>query len=266
MPTIQNVAILGASGNVGDVVIPKLLSEGYTLTIVLRPDSKPFNLNGIDVEHIRIETASYSDVESMTAVFNGQHAVIEAFNPAAQVHQRSIVKAALAAGVAHLLTPDFTIDRFGPHIEEIPIFNPKLRAQRELEEAIEEAQSEARKHGRPEPQLTWTSVLTSLWYDWSIDAGFSMINKEKRTITRYGSGNQRLSLTRQERCGDYVVAILRNPERYRNRPAYFASTTIAVNELIALVRELAGADDEWSVRDVPLEPQRQAAFKLWDED
>jgi nucleoside-diphosphate-sugar epimerase len=249
-----------ASGNLGRVIIPKLLLAGFHVTVIARPGSKPFEITsdgGVEFGSKVVDTkvALYSDLSSMSAALAGQHAVVETFNPAAAGHQQIIVQAALAAGVVHFITPDFSSDTFNQYADELFIFEPKLRAQVELEETIKSS---------PDKNMAWTALIVGPWYDWAIDNGQFWIDKSTRTITKFGSGTQHYSMSPIGLCGDAVVEVLQRPEKYKNRPAYFASVTVTTNQLIAMVEEIS--DGGWKVQDVQIDGFMQEGRELWIED
>jgi hypothetical protein len=176
------------------------------------------------------------------------------------VHQHTIVQAALAVGVKHLITNEFGHDSFHPNAAELPVSASKIDAQRVLEEEL----SKAAVNGKA--PLAWTAIITSQWYDFAIQGGFFSVNPAAGTITRFGSGNQKISLMRGALVGEAVVTVLREPERFKNRPAYIATHTISTNELIALAKEIL-PEKTWNVVDIPgLETLKQQGLYLWSED
>ncbi|KAI0967029.1 hypothetical protein F4678DRAFT_483385 [Xylaria arbuscula] len=249
MAPITNVAILGASGTLGKTLVTALLHNGFSVTAIGRPGGKPFHHAGVTYK-----AASYDDLAGLAVSFENQDAVIEAFNPSAASSQGVLVQAAIAAGVRHLITPDFSSDTFSPYVDELMIFEPKRKAQRELEEAV------AKSSG----SLSWTAIIVGAWYDWAIDNGQFWIDKKSRKIIRFGSGNQKTSISRLALCGEAVTAVLRSPDQYRNRPAYFQSHSISTNELVSIVKGIGGG--EWEILDVQLEGFKEKAKELWDND
>lgn len=231
------------------MLVDALVSAGFKVTAITRPDSSQ---GGDSVVATKI--ARYDDIEGLTAALQGQDAVIEAFNPAAAVNQGAIVRAALAAGVSHLITPDFSLDTFNQHIGEIFISKPKQKAQAELENLVADCGG----------SLSWTAIMVGGWYDWGIEVGRFWINKTDRTIMRFGSGNQKYAISRLALTGAAVVSVLKNPGRYKNRPAYFAGHTVTTNQLIGLVKEVAG--DDWKVVDVPIDGFVKTGRALWEQD
>ncbi|KAF6791384.1 NAD(P)-binding protein [Colletotrichum sojae] len=246
---VKNVAILGGTGALGEALIPALLAADFTVTCILRPTSTSQPPAGVTIKR-----SDYSDIASLTAALASQDALVEAFNPSAAAHQPTILAAALAAGVRHVITPDFSGNTFHPRASELLIFDPKLQAQRELETIIAEAAG----------KLSWTAIVTGPWYDWAIAKGIFWVDKNRKIITRYGSGDQRYSVSRHALNGEALVAVLQNPDKYRDRPAYFASHTISTNQLITVVEELGL--EGWKVADVPFDGLYEKAHKMWQED
>ncbi|KAM5361285.1 hypothetical protein ACJA88_014526 [Fusarium oxysporum] len=261
MDSIHNVIVLGASGTLGAAIIGKLLSTGFRVTVLSRPSSEQYN--GEHYGKVLIKKASYGDLEGLTGAFNGQDAIVEAFNPVAASNQRIIVRAAVAAGIRHIITPEFGPDTFNPHISEVLIYEPKLEAQRQLEEELEFHRSQSLSDATGKLPA-WTGIAVGAWYDWGIETGRFWINKTTRTINRIGSGNQLVSMCRVETCANAVSLVLSEPDKYRNRPAYFTNMTISTNELISIVKDITG--EEWSVSDVPMDGMSALGRKLWDED
>jgi hypothetical protein len=233
----------------GQVIVPALLQAEFEVTIVARPGASQHVHTGITVKK-----ALYGDLPAMTTALQGQHAVVEAFNPAGAAHQETIVLAALAAGVSHLITPDFSSDTFNPHADELQIFEPKRQAQQKLEELVSGSNG----------TLAWTAVIVGGWFDWGIKTGKFWIDQKARTITRFGSGDQKYSMSRLALTGDAVVAVLNDPARFHNKPAYFASHTVSTNQLAAIIKESCGGG--WKVIDIPLDGFVDKARVLWEQD
>jgi nucleoside-diphosphate-sugar epimerase len=171
------------------------------------------------------------------------------------------VRAALAAGVRHLVTSEFGLNTFHPNAAELPVLAAKLAAQRALEAELQDAAAAGKS------VLTWTAIFTGAWYDWALARGIFWIDPTARSITRAGSGDQRVSFTRVAVNGEAVVAVLREPERFANRPAYFASHTVSMNKLIEMVGEIDDGGEKWKVVDVPdVEAIRKEGVRLWEKD
>ncbi|KAE9376193.1 NAD(P)-binding protein [Stipitochalara longipes BDJ] len=249
MTKIKNIAVLGASGSTGVHIVQALIDASFIVTIVRRPSSSP--APPIISAHYKV--ADYDSISSLEAAFKDQDAVVESFNPAAAASQNNILAAAVAAGVKHIITPDFSSDTFNPHAAGLLIFEPKLKAQKELEAVAAEG------------KLTWTAIIPGAFYDWGINRGVFWINKKSHTITVFGSGNQRVSMSSIAICGKATVEVLQDITRFKNRPAYFADYTVSTNELESLVRE-ATSPQSWEVVHVSLSGFFDKALQMWEED
>jgi hypothetical protein len=65
--------------------------------------------------------------------------------------------------------------------------------------------------------------------------------------------------------GRATTAVLRNPEWYRNRPAYFADITISNNDLLDLVTTL-DSQGEWEPTETTLDSFLEQAKDMWAKD
>lgn len=244
-----------------------MLKAGFDVTVISRPGGHKYNPpDGTNSKPVTTLEATYDDVSSLTTALHDQDALIETYNPASTVHQRNIVRAALAAGVKHLITNEFGTNTFASNASDLPAALGKIEAQHALEEELQTASI----NGAP-ASLAWTGIITSVWFDWAIrlaqETNF-WVNPAKRSIIRYGSGNQRTCLTHAAANGDAVVTVLREPERFRNRPAYFTSYTVTTNELISMIDDISGGSGKpWEIVEFPdMEAYKQESLRLWDED
>ncbi|KAK1527857.1 hypothetical protein CPAR01_12415 [Colletotrichum paranaense] len=228
MKAIKQVAVIGATGALGEVLIPALLQADFEVTCITRPGSQKSLPAGV---HVR--SSDYSNVEALTQALGGQEAVVEAVNPAAASYQTNILQAASATGVRHIITPDFSGNTFHPNAKDALIFGPKLAAQRELERVVAESNG----------SLSWTAIITGPWYDWTIERGI------------FGS-------TKNDEPSLATVPETRNAAS--NRAAYFASHSVSTNYLIALVEDLGL--EGWETVDVPFDGFAEKTRALWRED
>ncbi|EHY55185.1 hypothetical protein HRR83_005559 [Exophiala dermatitidis] len=243
---IKKVVVLGATGNVGKPITTALADAGYIVTAASRSEGKKFP------DPIIPAVVDYSSIDALVDLFKGQDAVVEAFPPNAAHMQPAIVDACLKAGtVKHIITPDFAGDTFSPHISELPLYVPKVEAQKQLEEKIKGT------------DLTWSAIITGGWYDWAIPLGYYWINPQTNTITVYGSGNQRNSMCRVGTAAKAVCDVLADPAKFKNRPVYVADHTVSMNQLIPMLEE---AKPGWNIVKVDLDAFFAEAKRLWDED
>lgn len=74
-----------------------------------------------------------------------------------------------------------------------------------------------------------------------------------------------MSLGRIGLNAEGVVAVLQQPEHYKNRPVYVADYAVSTNELIAIAEKVSpSADRPWKVIDIPDVPA--IGRQMWAED
>jgi hypothetical protein len=156
---------------------------------------------------------------------------------------------------------------------ELKIFEPKIEAQRLLEESL-------RGSG-----IRWTGIITGPFFDWgkceveslvlrvkgkcidgpvvAIPHGVFWVNAKDRKVTLSGSGTQRISMSRLDIVDRATVAVLSNPEAYANRSVYFADYTLSTNELLDLLEEMSSG---WKVENVPVANLLSQGLQQWEMD
>jgi uncharacterized protein YbjT (DUF2867 family) len=255
-----------ANGNVGRVVVSALLRDYFQVTTGTRGEVKQPAGPSAEVKAIVVDYESHKSLEE---AFRGQDAIVEAFNPAVAKYQEAIVQAAITAKVRHIITPDFSTDTFNLNADELQIFEPKRRAQKVLESYAATG------------AISWTAIIAGPFFDWGRSPLQSMkslpniilginnkafwINKDSKKVILFGTGSQKVSMSSVDMSGRAVVTILRDPQRFCNRVAYFADYTVSNNELLALVRELDPSGG-WEEEHVLVSSFFSQARQLWDQD
>lgn len=98
----------------------------------------------------------------------------------------------------------------------------------------------------------------------AIPRGIFWLDSKSRTVTIFGSGNQKISMSSISMVGRATVEVLSRPEDYANRPAYFADYKISNNQLLAVTEEIT--KEKCSNRVVKLDGFREDGLKKWHED
>ena len=106
-------------------------SGKFNVTVVKRPTSK-----ATFPASVKIASADTSSVESVTAAFQGQDAVISAVGNEGLQGQHVLIDAAVAAGVKRFLPSEFGSDIANPKVAALPVFGYKVATQKYLKEAI----------------------------------------------------------------------------------------------------------------------------------
>jgi len=106
-----------ASGSLGGPVLNALVKSGkFKVTVVKHPSS-----SASFPDSVTVRTADLSSVDSVTAAFEGQDAVVSTVGTAGLPAQGVLVEAAAAANVKRFLPSDFGSDIANPKTGVLPV-------------------------------------------------------------------------------------------------------------------------------------------------
>ncbi|TFB02998.1 Isoflavone reductase-like protein P3 [Trichoderma ghanense] len=239
---LKNIALVGASGNVGKVLLPALLASNFTVTVLRRASSSPSTIP----DGVRTVDVDFTSVDSLTAALAGQDAVVSTVGSAALgAEQKKLVDAAVAAGVKRFLPSEFGCDLANPLAAKLPVFAPKVEVARYLEEKAQAT------------PLTYTFVYTGPFFDWGLQYDFIFRSAGARPLL-YDGGNAVFSTSTLDAVAQAVVAVLSKPEETKNRAVKFQSAAISQAQLLEIAKEVAPERD-WQPEVVKLDDLTKAA-------
>ncbi|PHH73609.1 hypothetical protein CDD83_4696 [Cordyceps sp. RAO-2017] len=237
---ISNVAIAGAAGSLGSVLLDRLVSSGRFKVRVLRRNGSTSTLPpGVDVVDV-----DFDSPRSLEAALAGQHAVVSALGFPGLGLQRGLVDAAAAAGVRRFLPSEFGSDLSTPRARQLPVFAQKVEVADHL--AAVAARS---------PSLTYTLVSNGPFLDWGLRHNF-LLNHAEYKPTIFDGGDVVFSSTTLGSIADAVVAILSKPDETANRTVRIEDARVSQNKLLALARE-ALPDKPWQPQPASLDAATQ---------
>lgn len=235
MSSIKNVAITGANGAIGSVILEKLQAAAiFNITILRRTGSSatfPSSLQVINVD--------FDSVESLTAGLKGQDAIISAVGTLAIGPQKKLIDAAIAAGVKRFLPSEFGCDLSNPNARKLPVFAQKV----EIEEYIIEKSKGS--------DLTYTFVYNSSFLDWGLQYDFILKTSDGKP-TIFDGGDILFTATTLPSIADGVVGVLKHPEETKNRPVYLKDVEITQNKLLELAKK-AAPHKTWEVTEAKVD-------------
>ncbi|CAI6339383.1 unnamed protein product [Periconia digitata] len=227
--SLKNVALIGASGNLGPAILSNLADASFNVTIISREGSaSTFPSN------FKVVRADFSSHDSLVAAFKGQDVVIAAVASHALDQQPKIVDAAIAAGVKRFVPSEFGSNTIDPKLNElVPIFGPKLAA-------VDYLKSK-------EDAISWTAFITGPFFDWGLKVGFFGIDGKTKTAKVVDGGKGRWSGTTLNTIGLTVVKSLQNPELTKNQYVAVASFVTTASDIITTAEKFSG--EKWSITD-----------------
>ncbi|KPM43816.1 hypothetical protein AK830_g2781 [Neonectria ditissima] len=220
---IENVAVAGATGNVGAHVLQALLEQRKFNITVLARTKKDFPAG------VAVKVVDFSSVDALTKALTGQHAVVDATFTTDDTPQR-LIDASVAAGVHRYIPSDFGCDPALPGVHELPVFARKQAAWEHVKAAA--ASSE----------LTWTIVACGVFLDWNLSTTYMNIDLKGKKIALFGDGTNVIPWTTLSNVGRATAAALLAPEETQNRVVYVHDILKSQKEVADLAKQALGPE------------------------
>jgi hypothetical protein len=178
---VQNVAIIGAGGNIGGVIAQALIKQGkHKVTAITRPNSTSKLPDGLhDVK--KVDQSSHSE---LVEAFKGQEVLIITLGVTAERDQATkFVDAAIEAGVPFIVPNEYGGNYADEQIgRDTGLAEPILAMRKYIEE-------------KGAGKTSWIAISCSFWYEYSLSGaefryGFDF--KEK-TLTLFDGGKQHIT-------------------------------------------------------------------------
>ncbi|KAJ5491871.1 hypothetical protein N7453_009968 [Penicillium expansum] len=251
---IKNVALAGASGNVGARVLDALLDLKFNVTVLSR-NSKSFPTGAC------VKVVDFTSVEDLSAAIAGQDAVIDTtFSPEVDTPSDLLKQLLGLEFIACFITSDFGLDPDLPGVHDIPVFSRK------------KVSYEAVKKQAADNRLTYTLVACGAFLDWGLSTGFAGLNFQEKTAWIFGDGSNVVPWTTLEDVGKATANVLLHPQETLNRPVYVHSVFMSQNQLFDAAKEALGNKGgrphimTWNLFSKTLLPGYQSAGTPWARD
>ena len=235
------LANLSKKGLLGSAVVDQLASAGFAVTVLTR-DSKA--LKGLP-EGVQAVDVDYTSVESLTAALRGQDAAVCTLGTTAVTNQRTIIDAAIAAGVKRYIPSDFGSFTSDTAAQAVMPFLASLTEIRKY--LAEKAQEGA---------LEYTAFATGAFLELVLAMPFAA-DLTKRSVRYHDDGKHLFSTSSIVTIGKAVAAALKTPEATKNRALFVHDTVISQYKLVALAKKYA--PEGWTETRVDGETEYQEA-------
>ncbi|KAH9884717.1 hypothetical protein F4778DRAFT_799959 [Xylariomycetidae sp. FL2044] len=237
---LEKIAIIGATGHIGEVFLNALLKTGkHTITALTRAETK-----GTFPDAVKRVQVDFAKEETLVAALEGQQFVIITLAVMAppDIHSR-IVSAADKAGVPYVMPNFYGADIRSPKFGE-GNFGALLKKQlAEMDQA----------------DISYISLACGVWYEWSLALGEPWFGFAiaARKATFFDDGQTAVRVSTWTQCGRAVAALLSLPETgaspcvadWKNEPLYLTSFEVSQRAMLdSLHRVLGTTDADWEIR------------------
>ncbi|KAK9342703.1 hypothetical protein V1522DRAFT_280452 [Lipomyces starkeyi] len=228
----QNIAVVGAGGNLGPFTIKALVAENFNVTVLSRASSQ-----ATFPASVRVLKGEYTP-EFFVSALKGQDAVVMTVSSSALAEQRAIIEAAAVAGIKRIIPSEFGSDTMNPLVvHAVPVFQGKV-------EIVDYLKLVSAKN----PQLTWTAIINGPFFDWCLKHGFYGFDLAKHTAILYDHGVAKFDTTTISTVGASVAKVLLHPDMYQNECVYVSSFTTSQQEILEALRDVT-KDSNWTTKE-----------------
>ncbi|KAJ5370227.1 uncharacterized protein N7496_006319 [Penicillium cataractarum] len=191
------VAVVGATGGMGQLVVMELIKRGVAVKALVRPNTDASRTQKLREAGVIITPVNLSDVTSLTRELTGATCVVSTLQGLREViHslQGKLLQASVAAKVQRFIPSDFSLD----FTKTKPGSNRNLDLRREFH-------AQLRNSG-----IAWTSILNGGFMD--LMAGDTpMINHKSHKVPYIGKLTQLLDFTTMADTAAYTAAVAADP-------------------------------------------------------
>ncbi|KAF7624917.1 putative oxidoreductase CipA-like protein [Aspergillus flavus] len=246
MTVIRNVAIAGASGDLGTPVLNALIeSNKFNITVLTRHSSK-----AQFPSTVRVIPVDYNSIPELTTALNNQDAIISTLTTAAADVQHTLIDAAITAGVKRFIPSEFGADTGNPNASTLPVYQSKIAVNKALQAKAAE-----------NPSFTYTLIRHGPFLDWGLNAGF-FFDWRSEAPTFYDGGDRPFSTTTLATIGQAVVGVLLHFDETKNRPVYIHDLVTSQRQIYTIVQKLA-PQRKWNPVDVSTAELEVKAREEW---
>ena len=223
-PVPAQVAVAGATGDLGQRIVRALAAEGAAVTAIVRPETARSRTAPLAALGARVVEAGAGRPGSWQAACTGADCVVSAFNGLSAAildAQTALLEGAVRAGVPRFIPSDFSID----YARTAPGGNRNLDLRRAFRTRLDAAPIRA------------TSVLNGAFTE-LLDGQAPLILPGLHRVLYWGSADQRLDFTTKDDTAAFTARAALDPET--PRWLRVAGDSLSVRDLAAAVSAVRG--------------------------
>ncbi|KAI1412334.1 NAD(P)-binding protein [Hypoxylon sp. FL1857] len=241
---VKKVAIVGATGTVGSLIVDELLRLGkHEITALTRKDSPAANSIPAGVKIAKVD---YDDESTLVDALQGQEVLIITMHTRAPPDtQLKLVRAAAAANVPYVLPNEWGCDMADETLaKDILLGDTEIPVRKLVEEL---------------GKSSWIGVVTGFWYSYSLGFGKQTFGMEwkTRTWTWIDDGETKMNTITWPQTGRAVGKLLSLPiepekeggpslSNYKNKFIYVSSFCVSQKDMFASVLRVTGTkESDW---------------------
>ncbi|PSK46033.1 hypothetical protein B9Z65_5001 [Elsinoe australis] len=243
MTAYKTVALAGASGSLGAVVLKALLNANFTVTALTRAGS-----THTFPPSVKVAKVDYDDAAALASVLQGQDAFVSTLGYAAMQGQEKLIDAAISSGVKRVLPSEFGANPEVSAVRQLPVFAHKVQVEHYTTEKVKGTST------------TYTLVCNNEFLDWGLDHNFGVDVKGKK-MEIFDGGNVTFTATPMDFVARGVVAVLQRPDVTANRVIRLHGTGITQNELLGMIQRYTGKEG-WEISHTDTAEREKQGYEI----
>lgn len=213
------------------------------MTAITRQDSQTELPKGVQVQKV-----DYDKHDTIVSALRGQDALVVTLSGQSDIEsiEKKLIAAAEEAGVGWILPSEWGYDTSNQGlIDDIIITKTMVNV---------------REHLKSKSSLSFISVSTGFWYEWSLAIPFAYgIDINNRTATLFDDGNAKISTSTWPQVGRAVAALLALPiksaddssaclEDFKNQVIFISSFLLSQRDMLtSLYRVTDTKESDWTI-------------------
>ncbi|KAH8767206.1 hypothetical protein F5883DRAFT_459542 [Diaporthe sp. PMI_573] len=226
MASYKKVALIG-KGLLGSAVLDELVKGGFEVTVLGRSKKADGELP----PNVRSVAVDYNDKQSLINAMKGQDAVVSTVNLQAGFAQKTMIDAAIEAGVKRFILSDFGCLTTNPAASLFPHHVAFVEIQKYIKSKSNEIEYTIFSIGA----FTEYMVSWGIAFDW-----------EHKKAQLWGDGSSRISSTSLHGTGKAIVSALKNPEPTKTKNLFVHELVVTQAQLLSLAKKYP-PQAEWTI-------------------
>ncbi|KAL6799327.1 NAD(P)-binding protein [Trichoderma sp. SZMC 28013] len=220
MAVIRNVAVAGASGNIGSYVLKALLQANFNVTVLTR-SQKP----GAYDSKITVVEVDFTSVSSLTSALQNQDAIVSTVGKDGLEAQKLLIDAAIAAGVQRFIPSDYGVCTTSPKVLGFPFYSTLATVRQYLEDKAATG------------ALSYTVVAIGSFLEYVLMTP-AVVNFKEHSVTLMDEGKNRISTSPLASIGTAIAGVFKNPDETKNRVVYVSATILTQKQIFDIAKEI----------------------------
>ncbi|KAH6673921.1 hypothetical protein F5X68DRAFT_246664 [Plectosphaerella plurivora] len=229
MTAIRKIAIVGASGNLCQALLPVLTKANFHVTAICRPSSA-----AAFPDNVEVEKTEYT-LDSLTRSLKGKDAVICVLDATALKEEALVIDAAAQAGVKWFVPSEFGHNTADERVlSTLPLLKGKAGIIAQLE-------------SKKASGMKWVGLVTGLFFDWCMAQNMLSFDIGKKTAVIWDDGETKFHTTNIGDIGTALVNLFSNSEilsQVENTYVYISSFETTQNQILAELERATGTTFE----------------------